>query len=158
MVATKPYDWTQFKQRIFVKADKERVFRAWTDDRIVSRWFTVKTMIEPRNNGRLYFEWLAGDKFEARIVSIRKPTRFVFPFGSRGEEVAVGIRKVRGGSVVELHQYNMKTSPRSKVEMHMNCKTGWAFFLTNLKAYLEHGIDLRGHNPRRSHRQGYINS
>ena len=30
--------------------------------------------------------------------------------------------------------------------------------MANLKAYLEHGIDLRGHDSKKSYRQDYINS
>jgi len=157
-VAGKKYDWTQFKKRIEIKASPEKVFRAWTDDKIITRWFPIRAVIEPRKNGRLYFEWMTGDKLETKVVAVRRPNRLVFPFGSNNEEVAVTIRKVPGGSLCELHQYGMKTDPGSRVTMHLGCQVGWTFFLANLKAYLEHGIDLRGHDPRRSYRQGYINS
>lgn len=153
----KPYDWTQFTQRVLIKAPPLRVFKAWTDPAEIVRWFTVKAELEPRKGGRLYFEWLAGDKFEGKIIRVRKPNLLVFPFGSKGEEVEVKISKVKGGSLVELRQYGMKTSPNDKVSMHLGCQTGWTFFLANLKAWLEHKIDLRGHDPSRSYRQGYIN-
>ena len=29
----------------------------------------------------------------------------------------------------------------------MGCNLGWSFFITNLKALLEHGIDLRETDP-----------
>ncbi len=32
---------------------------------------------------------------------------------------------------------------------NVNCQTCWTYFLTNLKAYLEHGIDLREKDPQR---------
>jgi hypothetical protein len=31
----------------------------------------------------------------------------------------------------------------------MGCRTGWTFFLTNLKSILEKGPDLRESDPRR---------
>jgi hypothetical protein len=40
----------------------------------------------------------------------------------------------------------------------MGCAMGWTFFLANLKAYLENGIDLRGHDPKRCYKQNFINS
>ena len=152
------YDWTQFRQRVFVKAEKERVFRAWTDDREIVKWFPERAVIEPRKGGRIYLEWIGGDKLDASIIQVRKPSRFVFPFGGKTVEVAVSFKTVRGGTVVELHQYGMPTTARAKAMFHTGCKEGWAFFLTNLKSYLEHRIDLRGHDPKRCYVQGYVNS
>lgn len=151
-------DWSQFKLRLLINKPVSRVFEAWTSDRIVSRWFTEKTVIEPRKNGRLYFEWLAGESMEAKVIAIARNRYFTFPFGSKGERVTVRFRKAGAGCVCEIHQYNMKTTPESKWGMHKGCLQGWTFFLANLKAYLEHGIDLRGHDPKRSYRQDYINS
>ena len=152
------YDWSQFRQKIEIEVSPEKVFKAWTDPKMIVKWFVVKAVIEPRKNGHLYFEWLAGDKLDTRILAIRRPTKLVFPFGSKGEKVAVSIRKKGKGSLVELHQYDLKTTPKDRVQMHLGCREGWAFFLTNLKAFLEHGVDLRSHDAGRSYRQGYINS
>lgn len=152
------HDWTQFTLRIQIKASVERVFAAWTNDRIVSKWFTEKTVIEPRKGGRIYFEWVAGDKLDTKVIAIAKNRKFVFPFGSKGEEVSVTFKKDGRETLCELHQYNMGTDPTSKWNMHRGCIQGWTFFLANLKAYLEHGVDLRGHDPKRSYKQDYINS
>ena len=158
MATKKSYDWTQFKQLIFIRANREKVYRAWTDEKMIVKWFTEKAVIEPRKGGRLYFEWIGGDKLETNVILARKPSKFVFPFGGKSVEVAISLSAAKGGTVVELHQYNMSTAPKTRVSMHMGCKEGWAFFLTNLKAFLEHGIDLRGHDPRRCYVQGYVNS
>jgi len=158
-MANKPkHDWSQFKLRVFINKPVSKVFEAWTKDKIVSKWFTEKTVIEPKKNGRIYFEWLAGEKMEAKVISISKNRHFTFPFGNKGERVKVSFKKAGRGSVCELHQYNMKTSPESKWMMHRGCIQGWTFFLTNLKSYLENGIDLRSHDVKRSYRQNYVNS
>jgi uncharacterized protein YndB with AHSA1/START domain len=158
MVKTRTYDWTQFTLRIAIRATPARVFKAWTHDQTVSRWFTEKTLIEPRRQGRIYFEWLAGDKLEAKVISIVKNRSFTFPFGDQGERVTVKFRKDGKGCICELRQYHMATNEKSKWEMHRGCIQGWTFFLANLKAYLEHGIDLRDHNPKQSYRQDFVNS
>ncbi len=158
MTQEKPFDWTQFTLRVWIDASPQDVFRAWTDDSIIINWFTEKAVIEPRQNGRVYFEWLAGDKLEAKVIEIHKNRRFVFPFGSNNEQVTVSVKKSKSGSICELHQYNMKTTPKAKVSMHMGCREGWTFFLANLKAYLEYGIDLRSDDPKQSYKQGFINS
>ncbi len=152
------HDWSQFKLRLLINKPVSRVFEAWADGRIVSKWFTENALIEPRKNGRICFEWLAGDKMEAKVTAIAKNRHFTFPFGKKGERVTVRFKKDGRGCICELHQYNMRTSPESKWSMHRGCIQGWTFFLANLKAYLEHGIDLRSHDPKRSYRQDYINS
>lgn len=158
MGQAKSYDWSQFTVKIDLKASSSKVFQAWTDERKIVKWFVEKANIEPKKNGRLYLEWLTGDKSDDKIIAIRKDSLFHFPFGAGGEEVKVKIRKITGGSVCEIHQFNMKTGPMDKVNWHMGCRAGWTFFLTNLKAYLEHGLDLRSRNPKMSYKQGYVNS
>ena len=158
MAKTQKFDWTQFRQRIEIKAPPAKVFRAWTDDKTITKWFTVKANIEPKKSGRLYFEWLAGDKMETKILAIKKNSLLRFPFGKNNEQVEVKFKKVKGGTLCELHQFNMGTSEKEKWGMFTGCKEGWAFFLTNLKSFLEHEIDLRSHNPKKSYKDDYINS
>ncbi|HWR82653.1 MAG TPA: SRPBCC domain-containing protein [Candidatus Deferrimicrobium sp.] len=157
-MSAKKYDWTQFTLKIEIGATPAQVFRAWTDDKVVPKWFTVKAKIEPRKNGRIHFEWLGGDVLDGRVIAITKNRRFVFPFGKGNEQVEVAITKSGRGSICRLHQYGMKTTPKARWEMFVGCKEGWTFFLTNLKCYLEHGIDLRSHDPQKCYRQGFVNS
>lgn len=152
------YDWSHFSLKIEIAAPPERVFEAWTTAEQLSGWFTVTTEFEPRKGGRIYFEWLGGDRFETTVTEIKKNKLVVFPFGSSGEQVRVKIRKSKGGTICTLEQSNMKTSPKHKVGMHLGCKVGWTFFLTNLKAWLEHGVDLRSHDRQKSYANGYLNS
>ena len=158
MTGVKKRDWSVFTLRIVIKKSPARVFKAWTDGKELSKWFTVKSEIEPKKNGRLYFEWLAGEKMDAWVISIVKNKSFVFPFGPKGEAVRVNFKNLGSYCICELIQYNMKTDPISKWNMHRGCIQGWTFFLTNLKSYLEHGIDLRSHDPKRSYKQDFINS
>ncbi len=157
-MAEKKRDWSQFRLRIFINVPVSKVFDAWTNDNIVSRWFTVKTIIEPKRNGRIYYEWLAGDKMDDKIISISKNKSFTFPFGNKSERVTVKFKKDGKGCICELLQYNMKTTPVEKWNMHRGCLQGWTFFMTNLKSYLEFGIDLRGWDKKKSYKQDYINS
>ena len=155
---TKPYDWTQFSLKIEIMAPPEKVYQAWTDDAKIVKWFVEKAVIEPKKNGRIYLVWLGEIAAEYRVTAVRKNGLFGFTFGENAEEVLVRIRKSGHGSVCELRQFNLKTGPADRVAWHMGCKTGWTFFLANLKAWLEHGIDLRSHDPKKSYREGYCNS
>jgi len=159
MATKKPQrDWTQFTLKIFIRASQAKVYKAWTNSTELANWFSEKAEIDPKKGGKLYFEWLAGDKLTTEVTSVTKNRRVLFPFGSRGEKVEVKMLKSGKGTVCQLRQYDMITSPAMKWEMHMGCKTGWAFFLANLKSYLEHGIDLRSHDRKQSYRQGFVNS
>lgn len=158
MSESKVFDWTRFSLKIEIAAAPQRVFRAWTDSAELCAWFAVRNEIEPHVGGRLFFEWLGGDRLETKLLAVKKNREVRFPFGSKGEEVRVLFKKVKGGTLCTLEQTGMRTSPKQKIEMHMGCKTGWVFFLTNLKAYLEHGVDLRSTNRRKSYRTGYLNS
>ncbi|MFZ1685169.1 MAG: SRPBCC domain-containing protein [Candidatus Zixiibacteriota bacterium] len=154
----KPYDWTQFTVKIEIAAPPSRVFHAWTDETVIVKWFVEKAKIEPRKGGRFYLEWLGGVHGDERILDIRDQRYLRFPFGGKQVQVEVKIKKDKKGSICEVRQFQMETTPKAKVEWHMGCKNGWVFFLANLKAYLEHGVDLRTHNPRRSYKQDFVNS
>jgi uncharacterized protein YndB with AHSA1/START domain len=152
------YDWSQFKMKIEIDRPVSVVFEAWTNGDEIAKWFTEEAIIEPRRNGRIYMMWLTGETMDDKIISIAKNRLFTIPFGDKRERVTVRFKKDGRGCICELHQYNMGTSPKDKWEWHKGCAMGWTFFLANLKAYLEHGIDLRNHNPKRSYKKGFINS
>ncbi|MDZ4722730.1 MAG: SRPBCC domain-containing protein [candidate division Zixibacteria bacterium] len=157
MAVKKKHDWSQFTHKIAIAAPPEKVFRAWIDDKICVKWFTEVSIIEPVKGGRIYLKWIGGDVHETKVTDIKQDKLFVFPFGPNGEQVSVSISKITGGSLCELHQYGMKDSPDDRVKMHLGCVMGWTFFLTNLKAFLEHRIDLRTHTDKACYLQGYIN-
>lgn len=152
------YDWSQFTMKIEIGAHIDKVFRAWTDEKVIVKWFCVKANIVPERGGRIYFEWLAGDKMDKQIIDIRKPRLLLIPFGEKKEKVEVSLIKVKAGTLLTLRQFDMKTDNKSKVTMHLGCRNGWTFFLTNLKSYLEYGKDLRSHDPNKSYKQQYVNS
>jgi hypothetical protein len=45
----------------------------------------------------------------------------------------------------------MPTSDKDKVGWYMGCNMGWSFFMTNLKALLEYGADLREYDAERAY-------
>jgi hypothetical protein len=48
--------------------------------------------------------------------------------------------------IVELVQDNISTDEKGKELWHVGCKTGWTFYLANMKSMFEGGIDLRNKN------------
>ena len=76
--------------------------------------------------------------------------KLVFTFGDKepGSEekiiVTVDVHAEEDGVTrLRLVQENMPDTPQGHVGWHMGCNLGWSFFMTNLKALLEHGVDLR---------------
>jgi hypothetical protein len=47
---------------------------------------------------------------------------------------------------VELVQENIPDDESGKLTWHVGCKTGWTFYLANMKSLYEGGIDLRNKN------------
>ena len=50
-----------------------------------------------------------------------------------------------------ITQENMADTTEAHSGWHLSCNLGWSFFMTNLKAFLEHGIDLREADPERAY-------
>lgn len=150
-------DWTEFLLKVEINASPSRVYRAWTESKEVKRWFTYDGFVEPRKNGTFRQAFVDGMAFDSTVLAVKKNSLFRFTFGSV-EKVEVKIKKSGRKAECWLRQYDMRTTPDQKWMMHMGCRLGWTFFLTNLKAYLEHGVDLRSHNVKKTWKEDYINS
>ncbi len=158
-MADKPkYDWSQFLVKINIKAAPSKVYKAWTNPKMLNKWFTYDCELSLRKNGIFAMTDIYGNRWEMKVLSFRKDRLFRFTFGNLGEEVEVKLGKKGRTTIVELRQYNMKTTPRFKWDMHMGCRCGWTFFLANLKAFLEHGIDLRSHEREMGYNSHFVNS
>jgi hypothetical protein len=72
---------------------------------------------------------------------------FKFSFGKAGN-CAVTIKKEEGEIIVELVQDNIPTDEKGMHYWHLGCKTGWTFYLANMKSLYEGGIDLRNKNEK----------
>ena len=64
-----------------------------------------------------------------------------FTFGDKSK-VSVKLEQLEDSVMIVLKQYDMPTDEKTKLEVHVGCSNGWTFWLTNLKAFLEHGIVL----------------
>ncbi len=80
-----------------------------------------------------------------------------FTFGSGGI-VTVRLKEVKGNTEVELIQSDIPTDEKSKMEIYVGCITGWTFWLTNLKAYVEHNITLHAKGLNQDETMDLVNS
>lgn len=153
-------DWSQFTLRIPVKAEKQVLFNAWTNQQGLESWFLRKAEFSkpdgsPRSAGEKVqigdsYTWMwhgwPDDVIEKGVVMQENGTDlFKFSFGKAGN-VTVTIKDEDGENIVELLQNEIPVDENSKTYFHVGCTKGWIFYLTNLKSILEGGIDLRNRN------------
>jgi len=154
------YNWSEFKLRIPVKADKEMLYRMWTTQEGIESWFLRKSsfvkpdgaavppgaMIEAKDK----YEWLwygySDDVAEkGTILKANGKDSLQFSFGKAGN-VTITMKEEAGEMLVELVQDEIPTDEKGQMDYHIGCSKGWLFYLANLKSIAEGGIDLRNRN------------
>ena len=156
------YDWSRFVVRINVNAPVDRLYHAWATRGGMEYWFlrlsaykkadgTMRGSHELVEKGDTY-KWLwhgwPDETVEHGIIlDCNGKDFFKFSFGKAGD-CAVTIKKEEGETLVELEQDNIPTDEQAMQNWHVGCKTGWTFYLANMKSLYEGGIDLRNKNER----------
>ncbi|HWB61907.1 MAG TPA: SRPBCC domain-containing protein [Chitinophagales bacterium] len=149
------YDWSRFTKRININAPVEQIYKAWATQAGLESWFLSKAAFNQAERLRSKIEFAqAGDTYQwtwfgyedatdtGKVLAANGVNTFSFSFA--GEcVVTVTIKTESHETIVELTQDNIPTDEKSKVSKNINCQAGWVFYLTNLKAVLESGIDLR---------------
>ena len=92
-----------------------------------------------------------GDRYEWRYVhdfghdgtftEVAPPRRISFTFGSM--HVSLSFREVAGATEVDLHQTGCATEDPDRAWQHVNCRSCWIYFMTNLRSVLAGGPDVR---------------
>lgn len=155
------YDWTQFKREVFIQADLPTVFQAWAKPAEITKWFiATATAVTPENKtrpasqmmqigDRYHWQWHQELQANGTILDMCENERLQFTFGDKepGSDekiiVTVNFNDLGDRTSITLHQENLPDTEQGHVRWHMGCNMGWSFFMTNLKALLEHGVDLR---------------
>ena len=169
------YDWTKFKRQIFINVDKEQVFRSWVTADTITRWFIARARYVDRADGerapsevtqagdQYFWEWHQDLKTSGTVLEVVENQLLKFTFGNKeagsDEMILVTMRVSDDGerTLLELTQENMADTPQAHASWHMGCNLGWSFFMTNLKGFLEHGIDLRETEPDRAYASRAVN-
>ncbi|HUR66451.1 MAG TPA: SRPBCC domain-containing protein [Chitinophagaceae bacterium] len=150
------YDWTTFTVRVPVKATVEKLYWCWATREGIEYWFLrmsdYKKGNEARANNQLvqkgdtyrwrWHGWSDEVTEEGTILDCNGKDLFKFSFGKAGN-CTVTIKKENGEMLVELIQDMIPDDEQGRHYWHLGCKTGWTFYLSNLKSLLEGGIDLR---------------
>lgn len=154
------FNWSRFTVRINIKAATEKLYRCWATKDGIENWFlrksdyknpdgSLRSRKEFVQKGDSYSWWWHGYPDEVaehgEILDCNGKDLFKFKFGSAGN-CTITIYKEQEENIVELLQDEIPTDDRAKQNWHIGCKTGWTFYLANLKSVMEGGIDLRNKN------------
>ena len=161
-MSTQPIDWSRFTVRINVKAPIETLYKAWATRAGIEHWFLRFSEYKKKDGTLRQNDELtaAGDSYkwmwygypdsvveEGEILDCNGRDFFKFIFGKAGN-CTVTIKEEESEKIVELVQDNIPTDDHGKQFWHIGCKTGWTFYLANLKSMMEGGVDLRNRNEK----------
>jgi hypothetical protein len=151
------FNWSEFTTRIPVSSDTATLYKAWCTRRGIEHWF-LRMSEYRRGDGSLRGpdeKVQAGDTYAWRwhgwpdeveehgtVLNCNGKDFFQFTFGDAGI-CSVTIKPEGDYLMVELVQTDIPTDDKGKHYWHLGCKTGWTFYLANLKSLMEGGIDLR---------------
>lgn len=162
-------NWNIFTKRILIHKSKEIVYQSWATTAKLETWFLEKANFETGDKQRKPEELVnKGDQFhwkwhnwdfteEGQILEADGKDFISFTFGSGGI-VDIKLKEKNGATEVILRQYEIPTDEKSKIEIYVGCITGWTFWLTNLKAYLEYDITLHAKGLKQHETKDLVNS
>ncbi len=156
------FDWSRFVVRITVKASPRDLYKAWATKKGIEQWFlrlseykkpdgilrAANENVEPGDTYRWLWHGWSDDMVETgAILDCNGMDQIKFKFGAAGD-CTVNIKNEEGENIVELIQENIPTDEAGMKNYHLGCKTGWTFYLANLKSLMEGGVDLRNRNEK----------
>ncbi len=151
------FNWSTFTTRIPVNASVEKLYWSWATKTGIEYWFLrMSTYKKPDGSLRADDEpvqkddtytwrwhgWSDETTEYGTILDCNGKDFFKFNFGKAGN-CTVTIKEENGITICELVQDEIPADETGKHHWHLGCKTGWTFYLSNLKSLLEGGIDLR---------------
>ncbi len=157
------FNWSRFSLGVYVDTSPTRVYKTLATAGGLEKWFpnvarfaskagTVRKRNELTRKGDAYYKWFiyaGGVEGTGKVLDARKDRLLKMTFGTNGQ-ITFTLRRQGSGTLVELTQDRIPTTPKARIDSHMGCRTGWTFFLTNLKSVLEGGPDLRETDPKRA--------
>lgn len=162
-------NWSAFTKKIPLSATIEQVYKAWTTQEGLEKWFLRKALFTKSDHtlrGRNdfiqkgdTFTWMwygypdsVYEKREVVYANGKDEIQFTF---SGDCLVTVKAKEVNDVTICELTQERIPEDINPKTNLYVGCGEGWTFYLANLKSILEGGIDLRNKSEQIT---GVINS
>jgi uncharacterized protein YndB with AHSA1/START domain len=163
-------DWNSFTKRIFIDQPTDKVYESWAKPGLLTQWFLEKAEYayddgqkrQPdefiQSGDRHEWKWNNWDVIEeGTVLKANDKDHLSFTFG-KGGNVHIDLHEKDGGTELVLVQDNIPTDDEGKMNYYVGCNTGWTFWLTNLKAWLEHDITLHATRVPQSETDNLVNS
>jgi len=137
-----------FAHRVDIDVPVERVWRAFTDSRVLARWAAPEASIAPREKGRLHLVFGSDVELDAHIDVLTTPQRIrliLLPTAGMPSSDAVIVEdflfeRAKGSTVVRLMSSGVPAAP-VWVTYYLNKRRYWELALARLKVFLEKGLD-----------------
>ncbi len=141
--------------KIAVRKSPAAVWKAWTDPRQLVRWFVHKARVVPGKGGVFEIGWGKDVALPYAITEWKPGKAIAFAWGD-GTASRITCTKRGAETVVEVVTMGYRDDLQG-VEAWAFTRQAWAYYLLNLKSFLERGWDFRDKNPRRPSRDGWVN-
>jgi uncharacterized protein YndB with AHSA1/START domain len=140
--------YRSFAHRVDIGVPVERVWRAFTDSRLLSRWCAQGATITPREKGRLQVMFGADAELDAHIDVLQTPQRLrliLLPTPGMPSSEAVIVEdflfeRGKTATIVRLLSSGVPSAP-AWVTYYLSRRRYWELALTRLKVFLEKGLD-----------------
>jgi hypothetical protein len=152
--------YRSFAHRVDIGVPVQRVWRAFTDSRVLERWTTAGATVTPREKGNLKVVFGAGAEVDAFIDVLQVPQRMrLILLPSRGmppeipgAEAAIVEdflfeRLSAQSTAIRLLSSGVPSAP-VWVTYYLQRRRHWELALTRLKVFLEKGLDEKPPEPR----------
>jgi len=151
-------DWSKFTRTIRINDSVQEVYQALSVPSKVESWFlkyanyyredgTLRDKSEAYQKGDSYaWKWDTSSQVErGEVTEANGIDTIAFSF-AKDCEVRFELSPVGDGTRFVLTQSGIPTDEESQMNIYNGCSTGWAFWMVNLKAWLEYGINLSEKN------------
>ena len=152
------YDWSQFHVRMRYLAPLDEVYRRYATVEGLESFFIYQAEHKSADGQHRKPDELAqpGDHYDWTYVhdfghggtfTEALENEFLsFTFGSMHVDISFNEIETRDGgpaTEVDLHQTNCATTDPDRAWQHVNCRSCWIYFMTNLRSVLATGHDVR---------------
>lgn len=146
--------WTHFELKIRILSPQEKIYNAWAFGNGICSWFLDTAEFQdaegiPRNlseniekGDSFVWKWCNNDfKLSGRVIEADGEGNYAFTF-IEPCVVRIHLEAHEEGTVITLTEENIPDDDEHRYSRHLSDKVKWTFWLTQLKAWLEHGIKL----------------
>lgn len=137
-----------FAYRVDVEVPVQRVWRAFTDSRVLERWTMRGATITPREKGRMHVMFGGGIELDGHIDVLVTPQRMrliLLPTQGMPGTDAVIVEDFlfeRGAAATAVRLLSSGVpSAQAWVTYYLQKRRHWELALTRLKVFLEKGLD-----------------